>query len=150
MVARNFDLKKLSVSFTGIFGTFTVLNYGDGAASIKLTTPQKEANTVEVGAAGDTLTKKRYDVTTHVLSVSVLKDAADDFRFKNIVALVKAGNDVIMTISYNDENIGERYITLNGTLKEVPDFERGTEMTKNQEYVFNMPEALYTPPSLSV
>lgn len=145
-----FDLKKISFSLTGIFGSFTVRNYGDGTASIKITPLQKEANTVEVGAAGDTLTKKRYDITSQVVTVGVLKNSPDDFRLKNIVALVKAGNDVVMVASYNDENIGERYVSVSATLKEIPDFELGPEMNKNQEYVFNLPECVYTSPTLGI
>jgi len=149
-MTKQFDLKKLSVSLSGTFGSFTVRNYGEKAATITLTAPQKEANIVKTGAAGDSMTMKQFDINTKTLTISVIKDHTDDIRIKNIVAMEEAGASIVMAISYNDENTGERYVSVAGTLKEVSDITRGTDMDQNIAYVFNMPEAVHTPPSVGV
>jgi hypothetical protein len=150
MATKLHDIKKLSVSFGGIFGTFTVRNFGEKAATVTLATAQKEANIVKMGAAGDSITMKQYDINTKILTVSVIKDSADDVRMKNIVALEEAGSSVVIAISYNDENTKERYATLSGSLKEVSDLVRGADMDQNISYVFNMPDTVHTPPSVGV
>ena len=142
----DFDLQKLSVTFTGVFGTFTVRNYGDKAASINIITPQKQANIVKTGAAGDTSTMKQFDISTKNLVVSVLKDSPDDIRFKNIQALEESGSSVVINISVIDENTKEKYNSVSGSLNEIPDLSRGTDMDQNIAYSFHMPEAIHTPP----
>ena len=141
-----FDLKKYSITFSGVIGTFTVRNFGEKASTATLSAPQKEANIVKIGAAGDTMTLKQYDITTRTLTVSVLKDSPDDIRFKNIQALEESGTSVILVISINDSNTGERYTSVSGSFKEITDLVRGADMDQNMNYVFNMPETVHIPP----
>jgi hypothetical protein len=147
-MSKLFDIKRLSITLTNVFGTFTIRNYGEKSATITLSAPQKEANIVKTGAAGDSMTLKQYDISTKIISVSVLKDTPNDIRIKNLIAAEESGASIPTIISYNDENTGERYISVNGTLKEVTDLVRGPDQDQNIMYVFNMPEALHTPPTI--
>jgi len=150
MQDTTFDLYKANVTIACTLGTRTIRNYGDKAASIEIDAPQKQANIVKTGAAGDSITLKQFDGNTKTLKISVVKDHSDDIWLKNIVATEEAGSSVVLTISYNDENLGERYMSVSGSLKEYATMTRGTDMVEFIEYIFNMPQAVHTPPSLGV
>lgn len=150
---KQFDLKKLSVSFTGIgvaaaLGTTTVKNWGaDKANLIDIVPQQPEANKVIIGADGSSMTLRQYDNTSMKLTIKVFADTQDDIYFKNVMALHLAGSETVFAISYFDENTGEILATVAGTLGTLPNLIRGTEMDGNRTYMFNMPECIYTPPT---
>lgn len=154
MSNSNFQLKKLSVSFTGIgvssaLGTRTIRNWGsDKATTIEIVSMQPEANIVKTGSDGSTLTLRQYDNNTMKLTIKLGIDTDDDKYFKNIVALHKAGSETIFAISYHDETNGEVYATIGGSVGTLPAQIRGSDVDNNVAYVFNMPECLYTPPTL--
>jgi len=150
----NYDIKKCSVSFTpigvsAIIGTRTIQNWGDDKANlINIENVQPEANIVKVGADGSSSTFRQYDTTNKKLTIKIKVDTPDDFFFKNIQALHEAGSDTLFTISYFDENSSEKYVSISGSLGTLPSNLRGNDMDINRTYVFNMPESIYTPPSL--
>jgi hypothetical protein len=153
-MATKFDLKKLSVSFTGIgvsiaLGTRTIRNWGaDKANLIDIVPVQPEANKVIMGADGSSMTLKQYDNTTMKLTIKLFADTNDDAYFKNIMALHLAGAETVLAITYTDENTGEVYATVAGSLGTLPNLVRGTEIDGNRTYIFNMPESIYTPPAV--
>lgn len=153
-MSKQFDLKKISVSFTGIgvaaaLGTRTVRNWGtDKANLIDIVPQQPEANKVIIGADGSSMTLRQYDNTSMKLTIKIFADTDDDKYFKNIQALHLAGSETIFAISYYDENTGEVLATVSGSLGTLPNLVRGTDMDGNRTYMFNMPECLYTPPTL--
>jgi hypothetical protein len=154
MSNAQFDLKKISVSFTGVgvaatLGTRTVRNWGaDKANLIDIVPQQPEANKVIIGADGSSMTLRQYDNTSMKLTMKVFADTDDDKYFKNIQALHLAGSSTVFAISYFDENTGEVLATVAGSIGTLPNLIRGTEMDGNRTYIFNMPECLYTPPTL--
>jgi|WetSurMetagenome_2_1015567.scaffolds.fasta_scaffold407200_2 hypothetical protein len=153
MANKQFDLKKISVSFTGIgvsiaLGTRTVKNWGADKANLLDIVPQQpEANKVILGADGSSMTLRQYDTATMKLTIKVFADTDDDKYFKSIMALHQAGSETVFAITYNDENTGEILATVAGSLGTLPNLVRGTEMDGNRTYIFNMPECLYTPPT---
>lgn len=149
-----FDIKKYSVSFTpigvaAIAGTRTIKNYGsDKANLVKIETIQPEANIVKVGADGSATTFRQYDTTNKKITIILNVDSPDTYWMKNIQALHEAGSDTLFTISVIDENSGEKWVSLSGSLATIPENIRGNDMSIDIPYVFNMPESVYTPPAL--
>jgi hypothetical protein len=149
-----FDIKKYSVSITpigvaSITGTKTISNWGEDKANLIMIEPvQPEANIVKIGADGSSSTFRQYDTTNWKLTIKVKVDSADDLYLKNIMALELAGSSTIFTIACIDEVIGDKLVCVNGSFGTMPSFVRGTDMDINREYVFNLPESIYTPPTI--
>lgn len=148
------DLKKISCTFLGVgistaLGVRTIKNWGsDKADLIKIDHIQPIANIVKTGSSGDSLTMQQYDTATMKLTIKVGVDTDDDKYFKNIQALHMAGSPSIFSITYRDENTNEIYASISGTMETFPPLTRGTDIDNNRVYVFNMPETIYTPPTL--
>lgn len=141
------DIKRIDVTLSGTFGSFTIRNYGENAATILVEPLEPDFYKEAVGADGTMILNKSYKSQNKKVTVRVLRNSQDYINMKKIVSLEESGNATLMSILVNDNNSKEKYFAPQGVLKNCPGYQGGSDPAHDDEYILLMPGAIYTPPT---
>lgn len=142
---KNFDLTLKSAQF----GSLSLRNYGENGVSATIEALDKKLYNEKLGAFGDMMVSKNYKGRNKLLRIRVLRNSPDYARLQAIIAAEIAGQSIIFTVTAKDSITEEKYVSPAGVFSEVPDFQTGSDVEGDVEYVILMSNTVHFPPKIS-